>query len=86
MVFSLLFTQPNADYMKSFKKIASQNQKMNPIRHNPDTNGGNNDEDMVAFEEQAEKSTVTGSGRLCAHDLFSSFTADVIKENTLFTR
>jgi hypothetical protein len=50
----------------------------------PDAVTGQNDETLVVFEEK-EKKNQEGKG-LCAFSLFNVFTADIIQQNTLFTR
>lgn len=46
-----------------------------------------NNETMEVFSETADTEVSNNDRqRLCAHTLFSSFTAGIIKENTLFTR
>jgi hypothetical protein len=44
-----------------------------------------NTENIVAFEEKENQPQDNKKG-LNAYNLFSAFTADIIKENTLFTR
>jgi hypothetical protein len=51
----------------------------------PDAVTGQNDETLVIFEEQEKKTHEDGKG-LCAFSLFNVFTADIIQQNTLFTR
>lgn len=44
------------------------------------------DDAIVAFEEKQDIVSDKTEKRPCAHDLFSLFTADVIKKSTLFVR
>lgn len=49
-------------------------------------NASFNDDAIVAFEEKQDVVSDKADKRPCAHDLFSLFTADVIKKSTLFVR
>lgn len=45
-----------------------------------------NDDAILPFEEKQDVESNKTEKRPCAHDLFSMFTADVIKQSTLFVR
>lgn len=45
-----------------------------------------NDDAIVPFEEKQDVISEPAEKRPCAHDLFSMFTADVIKQSALFVR
>jgi hypothetical protein len=48
--------------------------------------GSHNYDRIIPFEEKESPKHVSGKNDLNAYSLFSAFTADIIKENTLFTR
>jgi hypothetical protein len=58
------------------------NKKQNKSAASPSQSTDRNNK---AFSESDRETSAAGD-RLCAHELFASFTADIIKENTLFTR
>jgi hypothetical protein len=55
------------------------------LQLNAPKNGPHNHDNIVPFEEKERPLQDKKSG-LCAYSLFSAFTADIIKENKLFTR
>jgi hypothetical protein len=44
------------------------------------------DETWAFTEQPKTEMTEKDKSRICAHDLFNMFTADIIRENVIFTR
>lgn len=63
--------------------LNDNNEKVNaPTGHSPF-----NKDILKPFEEKEDVPAPAADGaRLCAHELFAVFTADIIRQQTLFTR